>query len=234
MQAFWPQMGRKLGLCPLLGRGAGSPSSTMCVWRPRLTSVRSGEVPSWSIQPFTHNRHGPKIGGSAPFLGGRSWVSWSSSNTKSPEPDRGLYLHTKWHFNPSSHLVTTDMGRKLGAVPLWGGGPAGSASNTMWPCSAEVYFLLNLHAKFHLDPSNRRLATQYTNATDRTGQTAWDRTGQATVPVRYHRANRFTNGRPKTETDRLPTLVSRKPKNTEKPKKKIPKNRKFGFCWWRY
>jgi len=29
-------------------------------------------------------------------------------------------------------LAATDMGRKLGAVPLWGGG-AGSPSNTMWP-----------------------------------------------------------------------------------------------------
>ena len=29
---------------------------------------------------------------------------------------RGLYLHTKWHLNPSSHLATTaDMDRKLGA-----------------------------------------------------------------------------------------------------------------------
>ena len=30
---------------------------------------------------------------------------------------RGLYLHTKWHLNPSSRLATTDMGRKLGGVP---------------------------------------------------------------------------------------------------------------------
>ena len=42
------------------------------------------------------------------------------------------YLRAKWHLDPASHLATTDMGRKLGAVPLWGGG-AGSPSNTMWP-----------------------------------------------------------------------------------------------------
>ena len=24
------------------------------------------------------------------------------------------YLYTKWHLDPSSHLATTDMGRKLG------------------------------------------------------------------------------------------------------------------------
>jgi len=42
------------------------------------------------------------------------------------------YRHTKWHLDLSSHLATTDMGRKLGALPLWGGG-GGSPSNTMWP-----------------------------------------------------------------------------------------------------
>jgi len=29
------------------------------------------------------------------------------------------YLRTNWHLGPSSHLATKDMGRKLGAVPLW-------------------------------------------------------------------------------------------------------------------
>jgi len=32
------------------------------------------------------------------------------------------YLHTKWHLSPSSRLATADIGRKLGAVPLWGSG----------------------------------------------------------------------------------------------------------------
>jgi len=35
------------------------------------------------------------------------------------------YLHTKWHLNPSSHLATTDMGRKLEPVPLLGEGELG-------------------------------------------------------------------------------------------------------------
>ena len=30
------------------------------------------------------------------------------------------YLRTKWHPDPCSRLATTDMGRKLGAVPLLG------------------------------------------------------------------------------------------------------------------
>ena len=52
-------------LCRFRGGGAGSPSNTMSP-RLRPTSVPSGIL----IQPFGHNRHGPKIGGSAPFLGG--------------------------------------------------------------------------------------------------------------------------------------------------------------------
>jgi len=30
------------------------------------------------------------------------------------------YLHTKWHLDLCSHLAATDIGRKLGAVPLFG------------------------------------------------------------------------------------------------------------------
>ena len=42
------------------------------------------------------------------------------------------YLRTKWHLDQSSHLATTDMGRKLEGVPF-GGGAGRSPSNTMWP-----------------------------------------------------------------------------------------------------
>jgi len=46
-------------------------------------------------------------------------------------------VRTKWHLDPSSHLATIDIGRKLGAfaLPLLfgeGEGWAGSISNTMW------------------------------------------------------------------------------------------------------
>ena len=44
-------------------------------------------------------------------------------------------------------------GPKIGGLCHFGGGGAGSLSNTMWP-GPKAY----LHAKFHLDPSNR-LAT---------------------------------------------------------------------------
>jgi len=58
--AVWPQWrcAENWGdSAPFWGRGAVSPSSTM--WTgPRLPLC---QVPSWSIQPFGHNRHGPKI-----------------------------------------------------------------------------------------------------------------------------------------------------------------------------
>jgi len=51
-----------------------------------------------------------------PFRG--RWAG-SPSNTMAPGP--GLYLHTKWHLDPSIRLATIDMGRKLGELCLfWG------------------------------------------------------------------------------------------------------------------
>jgi len=41
----------------------------------------------------------------------------SPSNTKSPRAE--AYRHTKWNLDLCSHLAAKDMGRKLGAVPLW-------------------------------------------------------------------------------------------------------------------
>jgi len=50
--------------------------------------------------------------GAVPFISG-SWVpiehkvAWAEA-----------HLHTKCHLSPSSRLATTDIGRKLAAVPL--------------------------------------------------------------------------------------------------------------------
>jgi len=133
---------------------------------------------------------------------------------------RGIYLHTKWRLDPSSRLGTIDMGQKLGAVPPFWGGGAGSPSSTMWPgrlgrglhpyqvapwsiepfghniygpklggcaplgeeelgphltqCGQEEAYL---HAKFHLDTSNRLATVQERHRQDRQDRT--DR--QATV-----------------------------------------------------
>jgi len=78
------------------------------------------------------------------------------------------YLRTKWHLNPSSHLATMHICRKMGdCVPLV------EREQAPHLIVAEAY----LHAKFHLDLSNC-LATihQRYRQTDRI---AW--TGQTTV-----------------------------------------------------
>ena len=169
-----------------MGRGAGSPSNTMSPGL-RPTSLPSYQVAFSSIQPFRHNRHGPKIGGCDP-VEEESWVTHLTQYRLGE-----AYLRTKWHLDPSNRLATTETGRKLGTVPLWGGG-AGSPSNTVWPgprpTSVPSFILihpadmgrkklgrgccalfgwgswvpyltrcgLGLRTKWHLDPSSR-LAT---------------------------------------------------------------------------
>ena len=92
-RAISPQRtrGRKLGTCAPFGEELG----------PRLTQCGRHYSPyqaaSWSIQPFGHNRHGPKIGGGgcAPF--GGSWVPiWY--NVAGAE----AYLRAKFHLDPSN------------------------------------------------------------------------------------------------------------------------------------
>ena len=64
-----------------------------------------------------------------------------------------IYLHTKWHLDPSSSLsITTDRGENLGAVPLLGRGLG--LHLIEYVAGAEAY----LHTEFHLDPSNRLVA----------------------------------------------------------------------------
>ena len=69
-------------------------------------------VASSSIQPFGHNKHGPKTGW------GCALCFWATA-----------YFDIKWHLGPSSRLFM-EMGRKLGLCPFRGAG-VGSQSNTM-------------------------------------------------------------------------------------------------------
>ena len=61
-----------------------------------------------------HNRHGPKIGGSATFWRRGSWLP--IYNVASAE----AYFPTKWHLDPSSHSATTEI-----LVENWGLCPFG-------------------------------------------------------------------------------------------------------------
>jgi len=84
------------------------------------------QVPASSIQPFGHNKHGRKFGGSvSPHFG--EGGAGSPSNAKATGPRSSSI--------PSDILVWRDMGRKLerGLCPLGGGGAAWVPSNTMWP-----------------------------------------------------------------------------------------------------
>ena len=88
-------MGRKFGVCPLFVGGLGL----------HLTQCRLGrclppyQVASWSIQPFGHSRHGPKIERLCSFGG---VGAGSPSNAMSPGPmptsvPSGILIHpTGW------------------------------------------------------------------------------------------------------------------------------------------
>ena len=107
-------MRQKLGALPLFVERAGYPSN------PKSPGLMPTSIPSvilmhpavWPQQKCAENSGG----GLAPFWGRgagspSNTVAWAEA-----------YLHTKWHLDPSSHLSTTDMGRKLGALSLWGRG----------------------------------------------------------------------------------------------------------------
>ena len=47
------------------------------------------------------------------------WGSWVPIEHKVAWAE--AYLNTKWHFSPSSRLVTTDWPKMGGCAPLWKG-----------------------------------------------------------------------------------------------------------------
>jgi len=64
-------------------------------------------------EPLATIDMGRKLG-DAPFLGRGSWVP-VQHNAAWAE----VYLRTKWHLDPSSHLAVTDMGQKVeGCAPF--------------------------------------------------------------------------------------------------------------------
>jgi len=81
--------------------------------------------------------HGPKSGGAAVLLS----VGETGPHLTQCRLSRGLppyqmalpFGTDRPHLDPFRHLATTDMGCKLGACTFFGGGEAGSPTNTMWP-----------------------------------------------------------------------------------------------------
>jgi len=127
----------------LLSRGELGPSLTQCClgW-----GILPYQVASSSIQPFSHNRHGPKTGGCAPFreelrphLTQRLLVCGLS-----------LYQVASWS---TSLLATIDMGRKFGgSAPFFG--------RELGPHLTQRCSDADLPTKWHLDLSSH-LATTY-------------------------------------------------------------------------
>jgi len=138
-------MGQIVGAdVPLSEDGELGPYQTKCGLGPALPYYR---VAPWSIQPFGHNRHEPKIRGHAPLLGGGAGspsnnVDWAEA-----------YLRTKWHLDPCICLATIHMSPKVGGCcsPL-GGSWDTIQHNVAW---AEAY----LPAKWNLDLSSRLATT---------------------------------------------------------------------------
>jgi len=115
--AIWPQWkwAENWGMCRLFGEGELGPHlGQFGLGRGPLPC----QVPSWSLQPFGHNRHGPKTGSSAHFWGGELDPHLTQCRF-------GRGLPTKWHLDPSSHLATTDMGQKLRGLCPFGEGELG-------------------------------------------------------------------------------------------------------------
>jgi len=109
-------MNQKLGSVPFL-EGSCDPINTMSTG-PRYTSVPSGILihPTiWPQQTWAKNW----VGVGVPYFLGQAG---SPSNTVTSAES---YLHTKWHLSPSSHLATTDIGRKLGSCAPLGEGELG-------------------------------------------------------------------------------------------------------------
>ena len=86
--------------------------------RPRTHCVR------WEpSSPFPKGAQSPIFGPYLLWSNGdmdqdATWHGCRPSSTNLPG-SRPTSMHAKCHLNPSSHLATTDMCRKLGAVPLW-------------------------------------------------------------------------------------------------------------------
>ena len=116
------------------------------------------------MQPFGHNRHGPKMGGSAPFFGEGSWIPINTMSLGSRPTflASGILIHRAiW-----PQQIWAENWRK-GLCPFCGWGPG---SHLTQCGQAEAY----LRAKFHLDPSNSLVAIHQRYRQDR--QDRMDRT----------------------------------------------------------
>jgi len=141
------------GLCPCLVGKLG-PHLTQCSLGRGLPPH---QVAFWSIWPFGHNRHGPKSEGLLCFF----WRELGPHLTQY-RLGWGLpsYQVASWSIQPFSHNTHgPEIG--LGLCLFFGGGRAGSSSNTMWPGPRPA----SMPSGILLHPT---VWPQYANVTDRT------------------------------------------------------------------
>jgi len=146
---------------------------------PHLKQSRLGwglppyQVASWCIQPFGHNRHGPKLsgGGSTLFLGRRPG---SPSNTKSP----GLRLTSI----PSGILIHPAIWPQQIWAENWGGGSAPLGKRELGPYVTQCGQGQGLPAcqvsSWFIQPFGHSTPTSHTGQTYRTGQRESDSIGR--------------------------------------------------------
>ena len=117
-------IGRKLGrLYPCGGGQLGSHLTQWCLGR----ELPSHQVASWSIQPFGHKRHGPKIVGYAPLGAGRAGSP--TPHVKQCGQGRGLPLYqvASWSIYPFRHNRRGPKICSSFSLGVW------VPSNTTWP-----------------------------------------------------------------------------------------------------
>jgi len=164
------------------------------------------QVASWCMQLFGHNRNGPKIGerGLCPFFGGR--IEWGLHLTQSrlgwglAKLPSGILIHAAQPFGRNRY------GPKIGwGLCPFGGGGAGSPFKHLVTLSTYRRYTnnciyLSIYLSIYLTqcgPGRGLPACRVSFwSVQRFGHSArTSQTGQTTVW--YHRANRFTNSRPK-------------------------------------
>jgi len=74
------------------------------------------------------------------------------------------------------------MGRKLGAVPLWGGG-AGSSSNTMWPGPRPTCMPSFVLIRLTVWPQCTNVTDRQTDRTDKTDRQRTDSIGRTVLQM---------------------------------------------------
>jgi len=172
-------MGRRIGgLCSLLGRG----SLVHILTQSRLgRGLPPNQVPSWSIQTFGHNKHGPnKGGGSAPFLG------------RGPgSPCSIMWPGTRPTSMPSAILIHPAVWPQRTWAENWGLCPfgGGGAGSHLTQCGQGRGLPACQVSSWSVQPFGHNTPTLQTDRTDR--------------QVWQHRVNRSTNGRPNAQSKQI-------------------------------